>query len=232
MKIISSEKGMALVTSLLFTVLALVISMSLLYLVTSGIKSSTAMKSYRTAVEATYGGTDIMLKDIIGSSFSFSLYSANNPGTSFVSYMKNTRMAGLGAPNVSDCFRQKLTTPRTLWTAACSNSVLDAKSGPDVTFSLNGTNGTPFTVYTKIVETMSRKFSVLEVYSGGKAQRTKTVTIAGNTDMTGGMLDYGAVTDPGAVSVPHYPYVYRVEVQGERQQNPSEKSQISVLYAY
>lgn len=232
MKSLYNEKGMALITSLMFTVLGLVISMSLLYLVTSGIKSSAAMKSYRNAVDATYGGTDIMIKDIIGASFSFSTYSSTNPGTSFVDYMKNYRMAGLGSPGVSDCFRQKLTTPKELWTTACNNSSLDAKSGTDVTFSLNGSNGFPFKVYSKIVDTMTRKFTVLETYSGGKAQRTKTVTIAGNTDLSGGVLDTGAVTDQAPVSVPHYPYVYRVEVQGERQQNAAEKSQISVLYAY
>ena len=71
-----------------------------------------------------------------------------------------------------------------------------------------------------------RKFLVLD---GGTQ---KTVVIAGNSDTSSFVLEGGGTTEQGAVTVPHYPYVYRMEVQGEREQNAQEKSVISVMYAY
>lgn len=69
-----NEKGVALVTSIMFTALALVICASLLYIITTGIQATGALKRYKTALEATYGGTEIMLKDIVNASFGFNDY--------------------------------------------------------------------------------------------------------------------------------------------------------------
>lgn len=230
MRFIRNQNGIALVTSLMFTVICLVISMSLLYMITSGISTSGAMKRYQSTIEATYGGTDIVVKDLVAASFAFSSYSVAHPGTSYTSYMQSTYMGSLNGANVSNCLRTKLTTPRSQWTTACANTNLDAKVGTDITFNLNAATGTPFTVYSKIVDTMERKFSVLETYSGVK--KAKTVIMAGNTESSSTALEFGSTTDGSGVTVPHYPYVYRIEVQGERQSNASENSKISVLYAY
>jgi len=73
---------------------------------------------------------------------------------------------------------------------------------------------------------MERKFLVLD----GSTQ--KTIVIAGNSDVSSFVLEGGGTTEPGAVTVPHYPYVYRLEVQGEREQNATEKANLSVMYAY
>jgi len=226
MNILKKEDGVALITALMFTVLALVISMSLLYLVTSGTKTSGALKRYKTTIDATYGGTEILFKDVIISSFAFRDYSTTHPGVGFPAYLRSSMGTLAGGATVSDCMRQRLSTPTRLWSGACSTTNLNPKSGPDITFRLNATSSTPFIVYSKIVDTMERKFVVLD--SGVQ----KTIVIAGNSDTSSYVLEGGGTTESGSVTVPHYPYVYRLEVQGEREQNASEKSNISVMYAY
>jgi len=227
MRCIGNEKGVALVTSLMFTALALVISMLLLYMVTSGIRSSAALKRYRTAQDATYGGTEIMVKDIINASFGFNDYSSAHPGASYTAYL-TTAMGSLGSnATVSDCLKQRLTLPRSQWSGVCANVNLNPKNGSDVSFQLNATSGTPYRVYSKIIDTMERNFLVLDPVVG-----QKTVVMAGNSDTSTVVLEGGSTTEGGGTTVPHYPYVYRIEIQGEREQNPLEKANISVMYAY
>ena len=90
---------------------------------------------------------------------------------------------------------------------------LDPKAKPDMTFILRASEQTPnFKVYTKLVD-----------------------TTPGNSDLSGfELLDSGAgvVGSSSGVSPKHIPALYRVEVQGERETNPQEKAQLSVLYAY
>jgi hypothetical protein len=74
---------------------------------------------------------------------------------------------------------------------------------------------------------MERRFHVLE-----DSGTVKTVVIAGNSDTSTILLEGGGSGEGGGVTVPHYPYVYRIEVQGEKQQNPLEKAKVSVMYAY
>jgi hypothetical protein len=227
MRFIGNEKGIALVTSLMFTMLALVMTMALLYIVTTGIKTSGALKRYKTVSEAAYGGTEIVVKDLIAASFGFNDYLAANPGTTFRSYMKDTYMVNLSNPDVSDCMQIKLTTPRSQW-GSCSAS-FNLHDAPDVTFNLNAASNSPYTVYSKIVDTMERKFLTYDTTS----KVSTTVTIAGNSDTSSvGALEGGSTTEGAGVTVPHYPYMYRIEVQGERSANALEKSNISVLYAY
>jgi hypothetical protein len=224
MSLISSEKGIALVTALMFTMLALVISMSLLYMVTSGIRTSGALKQYKTTIEASYGGAEIIVKDIFPTAFAFRDYSSgSNP---FGIYLKNSMGTLSSSASVSDCFRQRLTNSRSQWTGACANISMNPKESPDVTFSLNGASGTQLAVYTKIVDTMDRKFTVL-------ANGVPTViNKAGNSDTSSFVLDGGSTSEAGAVTVPQNPYIYRIEIQGERQQNSAEKANLSVQYAY
>lgn len=235
MKILHNENGIALITALMFTVLSLVITMSLLYMVTAGIRSSGSMKRYKTTTEAAYGGTDIVVKDLISASFAFR--DVSSASINFAKYMTDSSsgyMQKLNAPNVSACLRAKLTSPKNQWSTACSNSTLNAKEAADISFNLNAASGTPFTVYSKIVDTMERKFTVLESYSSpsGMAKRSKTVSLAGNSDTSSTALESGSTTDGSGVTVPHYPYMYRIEIQAERQQNATEKAKISVQYAY
>lgn len=228
MKILHNENGVALVTSLMFTVLSLVITMALLYMVTASIRTSGAIKRYRTTTDAAYGGTDIIVKDLIAATFAFHDYSIAHPGSTFTSYMQGNYMGNLDAPHVSDCLRAKLTTPKSQWPSGCSDVSLNAKyPNPDVSFNLKATSGPQYAIYSKIVDTMERKFLVMRNHS------SMTVTIAGNSDTTSQLgLEGAATTEGSSVTIPHYPYVYRIEIQAERRQNPAENSKISVQYAY
>jgi len=235
-KTVYNNNGFALITALLFTVLSLVITMALLYMVTAGIRTSAALKSYRTTTEAAYGGTDILVKDLITHTFGFHDYSSST--MSFRKYMTDSTtgyMHNLNTVSMADCFRIKLTAPKSKWPAACTaDTTLDATKSSDVSFNLNSASGTPFTVYSKIVDTMDRKFSVVELYSSasGPAKRTKTITMAGNSDTSATGLEGASTTEAAAVTVPHYPYMYRIEVQAQRSENANEKAKISVQYAY
>lgn len=225
MKTLQNNKGVALVTSLMFTMLALVITMSLLYIVTLSTRSSGAMKRYRTVTEAAYGGTDIVLKDLIKASMGYADYVKDNPTKTFTEYMTANSLGSLNSPTVSDCLYTKLTTPKNQWPSACSNVTSNIKDKNDLSFKLNAATGKPFTVYSRVVDDMGHKVSV---YESGMA---KVKTIAGNTDLSKGDSDASAVIEGGAVYVPHLPYIYSVEVQAESPTTP-EKTKLLVQYAY
>lgn len=231
MKYINNENGIALVTSLMFTVLALVISMSLLYMVIIGTKSTGALKRYRTAIDATYGGVDVITKEVIFKAFDFQNYSSgSNP---FKTHLTN-ELGSLANKSISECFRIRLTQPKKNW-GICSNITSTA---PDISFQLNATSGSPYRVYTNIVDTSEWKITS---FSGTGV--SLTTTFAGNsgdgssegTGLSKGGAGYG--TSP--TKIPHYPYIYKIEVQGERQRSvgedpnsPHERGNVSVLYAY
>src|ERR1039458_2481388 len=65
MKLICNEQGIALVTSLMITLISLTMIMALLYMMTTGIQVSGMQKRYKTVVDATYGGADVVAKDIL-----------------------------------------------------------------------------------------------------------------------------------------------------------------------
>jgi len=108
-----------------------------------------------------------------------------------------------------DCLRAKLNTSTSSWPAACSQTI-SPKDQPDLTFVMPSTGTVPFTAYSKIVD-----------------------TIAGNSDVGGLQLEGAGVAESVSLIKPqHYPYIYRVEVQGERSTNATEQANVSVLYAY
>jgi len=109
------------------------------------------------------------------------------------------------------CFGKKLRENTADWGAGCSSS-LDAKSSPDVRFTLSGAAPTrAFEVYTKIIDT------------------TK-----GNSNTSGIILEGQgtAESQSGMITAQHFPYTYRMEVQSERQNDATEKANFTVLYAY
>ena len=115
---------------------------------------------------------------------------------------------------ISDaCLQAKLTSK--VWGAACgaASSNINPKDTPDVTFTLQSqvpglSTATGFRVYTKIVS-----------------------TTPGSTDMSGRNLEGMSTTGapPGDVGAP---YFYRIEVSSEKVTNPSERANLSLLYAY
>lgn len=215
MKLLSNQKGIALVTALMLTLISLTIVMYLMYMITAGIKMSGANKHYRTALEASYGSTDIVLKEILPIMFS----SITTPATALSASGFASSLNLITATDA--CLNEKLTRPASKWSAACS-STTDATKGADVKLTLNSTSSDPFTVYTKIVETMCSD------------PRPYPVGSCTGSDLSGMELDSGASVagGTGGVAVQHFPATYRIEVQGERSTNPLEKSKLSILYAY
>jgi len=209
MKFIRNKNGIALVTSLMFTLITLGIVMALLLMITRGTTVSGLNKRYKTALEASYGGTEIFTKDM----FPFILRNYSG-GTSLKTNVE-TAFGGsqLISPQVAGtsktCLQYKLTNSTADWPSGCSNTP-SPKQSPDISFSLTAVSGNPFIVYSKIVD-----------------------TVKGNTDVGGLQLEGAGVAESSSVLTPQtFPYIYRLEVQGERQNNPTAQANIEVLYAY
>jgi hypothetical protein len=216
--LLGNNSGIALVTSLMLTLISLTIVMYMLTMVTSGIKQSGANKRYKTAIEASYGGTEIVIKEILPTIFTSILAnSGTNPSATFPT--DNVFFS----PNTDACIMRKLTTSSSNWgnLTGCSNSS-DAKVNADFTIKLNSTVATEtYTVYTKIVDTAC---SDTRPYPTGKCT---------GSDLSGyDMLDDGSGTGGGAeFKLKAMPAMYRIEVASEKP-NSKETSKISVLYAY
>ena len=199
------EKGIALVTALLLTLIGLAIILAAIYFVMQGTKVSGFQKRYATALEASNGGVEIMTKEIIGKTI-------GGAGLSTLG-----TYGGMLLASVNDtCFTAKMTTATNSWSAsaACNNVSLsfDPTVSPDITLTLNGAGGSAnFSVYTKVVD-----------------------TVIGNSETSGIALQGAGVvqSSSGIITPQHFPYIYRVEVQGQRQTNPDEKANLSAVYAY
>ncbi len=216
-----NEKGIALITALLFTLLSLGIVMMLLYIITQGTKITGAQKRYSTALEASYGASELLSKDILPS-----IFRTYTTATSIATVPALFAGVSLTIPD-SSCLLEKTQNPTSLWdSAVCSPPTKTnlPNVSADMTFNLKALNDpTGYRVYAKIIDTRC----------GGD------VTIAGqtcsNSDSSG--IDYldgaeGVTGGGGIVGTPHKPAYYKIEIQGERASNPKEKSKLSLLYEY
>lgn len=204
MKILKNEKGVALVTSLLLTLISLGMVMALLQLVLMQTKISGAHKRYKNSLEAAHGGVQLLAKEILPMMFS----DVPDPKATLTSQFAAIELD----TSSNDCLMQKFQSPSESWTACGDDSKsLDAKKSWDMTFKLPGTSGTGYRVYAKIVDTR-----------------------VGNSDTSGINLDSGAgVTGVGSnVLVQHVPGIYRVEAEGESTTNSKERAELTVFYSY
>ena len=175
------------------------------YFLTRGVEVSGLEKRYQTAREASLGGIDVFTKEVIP------LAITNATLSSIVGGFSSISAAQVQAVATDTCFSGKILHATSSWPTGCDNA-LSAKTNPDVIFTLSGVGAAqPFNVYTKIVD-----------------------TVTGNSDTSGVLLEGQGVaeTQTGMITVQHFPYMYRVEIQGERQTNPQEKAGFSLLYAY
>lgn len=203
MKYLVNNNGFALITSLMLTMLSLTIVMALLLIITQGTKMSGLNKKYKTALEASHGGAEILSKEIMP--FVMQNYSAATLETDLESKFYSVHLDVVSA----SCLQAKLKKPTSGWPSTCSTTS-NPKQSPDITYKMEATVGNPFMVYSKIVD-----------------------TTAGNTDTSGITLEGSGVAESSSILTPqHYPYIYRVELQGERQNNASAQANIEVLYAY
>lgn len=220
MNLLKNNNGVALVTSLMLTLISLTIVMYLLLMVTSGAKTSGANKRYRTALEASFGGAEIILKEVIPNIFTATLSnSLSNPSAALANLYPSSFSFTTGT---DACILDKLTKPSTQWGNGCSSSS-DAKATPDFSLRLNSTTSETYTVYSKIVDSVC---SDKRPYPTGKCT---------GSDLSGyELLDGGQGTTAGSsgVTPQSMPATYRIEIVGEKTSNPKEKSKLSILYAY
>ncbi len=204
-----NEKGVALVTSLLLTLIILGIILLAIYFVTRGTVLSGFQKRYATARDAASGGLQIIANDFIPKTINGTVLSSiGNYGGMMFAYAGDA------------CFTAKLTQASTSWPNGCDNSVniRDPSTGnvtADMEFTLDGVEqNTNYIVYLKIVD-----------------------NVPGNTDTSGLDLEASGVvgSSSGIITPQHFPYVYRIEVQGEIQAAtnvPEQRANLSAVYAY
>lgn len=206
MKFISNEKGIALITALLFTLMSLAIIMAILYSVTQNIKRTASQKAYRNSVEASYGGAEIMLNEILPK-----LFNGTETTTQLATDFGTINMAFPGA-SAAACMAQKL-AGASPWPSCTNGTDMNPKHNADVTFDLTGTANQRYTIYSKIVDTV---------------KGADYLNPGGAPLLGGGVAESGG----GSMGIPLQHFVYRIEVTGEKKLNPAEQGNISVLYEY
>lgn len=212
MRLLRRTDGAALVTALMLTMLALVVSMALLYSVTTEMRVAASKQRYRSALAATQGGVEIVGREVLPKLFDVNVMQLNSEAKlSLVHggftdiHLKLTDYA---------CLQQKLNSRSTKW-SLCGEEELssDPARSPDMQFKLKGFPH-DFTVSSKIVDSVpgnSDKNSRAEYLDAGSAVAAKDE----------------------AVRPQHVPGLYTLSVQGEREGGAGqEKARLSVLYAY
>ena len=217
-KLLNNNKGIALITSLMFTMICLVLVMSVLYFVTQSIRISSATKRYKNSLEATYGGSEVVAFEVIDKAFkNFSTFSKTNMFENIALNLNN-----------SACFKQKMELSPSDWNLCSVDekdlSIRKIKTAPDMTFNLRGQSlSSYYKVYSKIVDT-----------SPGNTDTTNLMKTS--PEDSGGLMSASGAAYPksggGGINMQHVPFSYRIEVQGESAQNDQEKANVTVLYAY
>jgi len=210
-----NRQGIALVTALMLTLISLTIIMAVMYMITQSVQQSGMVKRYKTALEASYGGTDITMKELIPEIMSFTESGLIPFADIEEKYSLISLITAGGDPDRQSCFMRKLTLPTSEWQLAAEcvaeNQSVDPKVRPDLEFNMQAVNGAPYTVYTKIVDS----------------------TGPGNSDRSNLQLEGAGVAETQSVMTPKsLPGIYRIEIQAERSANAVEQGNISVLYAY
>lgn len=221
--ILSNNKGIALVTSLMLTMITLGIIMALFYLITQSIKISAASKRYRNVTEATYGGAELVAFELIGTAWK-NYSSAGGAANKLVATYGNIDLA---VPVPNDCLTQKLSSPTSKWTnCTAQQKAMDLssiKGAPDLTFLLKGAaTGQHYKVYAKIVDTSSGNTDTSSLITNASDQEGLISASGSAYSKTGG----------SQVSMMHIPYGYRIEVQGQPEVKSQEQTNVTVLYAY
>lgn len=210
MTYLKNQKGIALVTALVFTLVTLGVVMAVLYLLNQQTKTSAAQKVYSTALQAAYGDAELFTKDLIPSLF------PNDPLKRNVYWESMFPTISLDILSTDVCIQAKLHSRTADWTkiTSCSNTPTP-KELPDTTLILKGTNG-DYRVYSKIVDTQVGNTDGSRAGSGNRY-------LSGD-GVTGG--------NEGGRFGTRVPYLYTIEIQAEGATNPKEKANLSVLYAY
>ena len=220
MRIITNEKGIALVMVLILSLIGLAMVSALIFMVTQGTTLSGAMRFYRTANEASVGAAEFVGEYLLnrGSMTALNFALGCNCGDPAI-YTDNID----NATGARSCRCDKICNPTSQYNAGGSTRCVDedgATAGLQISVDASANfDGSAilgdYTVTYKIVD-----------------------TVEGNTDpgsivASGTLIGSGVVAASGGVySPPHFPFLYRLEVMAQRTANPRERSRISMLYGY
>jgi hypothetical protein len=224
LRVLKSEKGIALVMVLILALISLAIVSAMLFIVTQGTVISGAQKFYRSAEEASVGAAELST-EYMSNRGTFTLLGVSLPngcncGDPTVATDNTELIAGVATRT---CRCDKMCNSTSDWwvgteTYSCDENTgvaglqvdVDPKTNPDFSYPVGN-----YRVYTKIVD-----------------------TVRGNSDVGGivasGELGGSSVSSStaGVVTPPLTPYLYRMELLAEAAANPRERSKISVLFAY
>ncbi len=228
-KILSNNKGVALITSLMLMMVTLGIVMALFYIMTQSMKISAATKRYKNATEAAFGGSELMAFDVIGTAWK-NFSSAGGMSNGLVNTYGNINLAVVAT---DPCLKQKLSSPAANWTNCTalqrSTDISTIKSSPDLTFLLKGaTTGQHYKVFAKILDSSAGNTDTSASSMLLPADKDGLLSASGVAYSKFGSGGGGG----GGVGVKQIPYTYRIDVQGEKETSPLEKANITVLYAY
>jgi hypothetical protein len=214
--LIRSEKGLALVTVLVLSLICLSVISTLLYMVIQGTRVSGFYKRYETARESALGGAEIGADLISERGEMVVLPLLNLPDFCDCGNPEDPTDNLYGG--AVSCLCDKLCDetfiypgPVLNWTnCAVNDTALDPTNNPDIQFDLAGFN-TTYRVSVKIVD-----------------------TIRGNSDLSGEELGGSGVVSStsGLITAPPMPYLHRVEINSEDTGNLNERAKFSVLYAF
>jgi hypothetical protein len=229
MKRLNNERGIALVTALLLTLISLTFVMAVLYMLTQGIKTTTSNKHYANALEATYGGVDFFTKDVLPNMLTISPSSFSSTNITFsANQIKNLYPSLQMTINTDNaCMQAKLTSTIANWTSAVncnantnSSNIALLPATADMTFTFLGTTGSSaYTVYSKIVDTAIGNTDTSKYASGGLL-------------IGAGVGRGGTSVGGGNTAATKIPYLFTVQVQGQATTNPQETTKVTLLYAY
>ncbi len=207
----SPERGVALVVVLVFSSVMLAVMTVLIYMITVGTQMSGSHKQYKTALEAGFGGADILYQIIAlrGNTADTNTFlaSLNSQGLNAAITTPGTCTGTTAGMPYTD-LRTKIMASTTGWSAPCNQSlILDAAQ--TATYDLRFKLGS-YTVYAKIAD-----------------------TVAGNTGGDYALTNTGVVSSGGELPVQSFPSQYTIEVEAENTAVASpERAKLSILYQY
>ncbi len=213
MRHLSGQKGAALVVVMAMVVISTAVFAVVLNFIQRGTETSSLEQKYETAKDASFGALDVFAKEVIPTAIAAARVDPTTSLSQTLGKFYAITSAQVAAGTTDVCFSDKLLKSTADWTAGCS-STTDPKTLPDMTFTLQGANNQPFVVYMKIVDTVP-----------GNSDTSGTPTALYSPDPV-------ASSGTGLMATTPIPYLYSMEVQGERQQNPQERARLEVLYAY
>lgn len=203
---LASESGIALVMVLILSAISLAIMAALIYMITSSTQVSGIQKRYKTALQAGKAGAQATYGFIGGRGF-MNMTGLDNFASSSV---QGTGTID-GVSVTQSCNTWKLDYSTSMWPLACDKDLSinpDVSSTYDISFDIGTTP--EYTVRSKIVD-----------------------TVEGNSGGGEGLLKSGVVSsESGEVAVVSKPYLYTIEVDAQKKDNPKERGKYEILYQY